>query len=97
MKTDEILLTNSQTFNTAKEKELKSWEDNSNYEVVPYNNQKCISVPWVCSLKVNPDGTSKPKAQLVARRFQEENLMEVPKDSPTCGKDTLRVTLAIIA
>ena len=90
MKTDEILLTNSQTFNTAKEKD-------SVYEVVPYNNQKCISVPWVCSLKRNPDGTSKPKAQLVARGFQEENLKEVPKESPTCGKDTLRVTLAINA
>ena len=95
-KTDEIL-TNSQTFNIAKEKELKSWEDNNVYEVVPYNNQKCISVRWETSLKGNPDGTSKPKARLVARGLEEENLHEVPKDSPTCGKDTLRVTLAIIA
>ena len=29
--------------------------------------------------------------------LEEENLHEVPKDSPTCGKDILRVTLAIIA
>ena len=29
--------------------------------------------------------------------FEEENLHEVPKDSPTCGKDTSNVTLAIIA
>ena len=36
-KTDKILLTNSQTFNIAKEKELKSWEDNSVYEVVTHN------------------------------------------------------------
>ena len=43
-KTDEILLTNSQTFNIAKEKELKRLEDNNVNEIVPYNNQKCISV-----------------------------------------------------
>ena len=43
------LLTNSQTLNIAKEKELKSWEDNNDYEVVPYNN-KCLSVRWVCSI-----------------------------------------------
>ena len=95
-KTDKILLTNSQTFNIAKKKELKSWEDNNVHEVVPYNNQKCISVCWVCSLKWNSDETSKPKAWLVARGFEEENLHEVPKDSPTCGKDTFWVTLAII-
>ena len=29
--------------------------------------------------------------------LKKKNLHEVPKDSPTCGKDTLRVTLAIIA
>ena len=96
-KTVEILLTNSQTFNIAKEKELKSWEDNNVYEVAPYNHQKCISLCWICSLKGNPDATSKPKAQLVAQGFEEENLHEVPKDSPTCSKDTLRATLAIIA
>ena len=54
-KTDKILR-NSQTFNIAKEKELKRWEDNNVHEVVPYNNQKCTSVCWVCSLKWNPDG-----------------------------------------
>ena len=40
---------------------------------------------------------SKPKAQLAARGFGEENLHEVPKDSPTHDKDTLTVTLAISA
>ena len=80
-----------------RKKTLKSWEDNNVYEIVPCNNQKCISVCWVGSLKWNPDGTTKPKAQLVARGFEEENLHEVPKDSWTCGKDALRVTLAIIA
>ena len=67
-------------------------EDNNVNEIVPYNNQKCISVSWVCYIKGNP-----PKARLVAREFGEENLHEFSKDSTTCGKDTLRVTLAIIS
>ena len=89
-------MTNSQDFNIAKEKELESWEDNNIYEVVPYNRQKCISIRWVYSLKGNTDSTSKSKARSFARGFEEENLHEVPKDSPTCGKDALRVTLAIL-
>ena len=56
-----------------------------------------MSVCWVCSIKGNSDGTSKPKARLLARRFEEENLHEGPKDSPTNGKDKLRITLTIIA
>ena len=44
------------------------------FEVVPYNNQNCLSVRLVCSLKGNLDGTSKPKTQLVTRGFEEENL-----------------------
>ena len=89
-KTDKVLLTNSQTFNIAKEKELKSWEDNNIHDVVPYNHQKCISVRWVCSLKGNQNNTIKAKTRLVARGFEEENLHKVPKDSPTCGKDSLK-------
>ena len=89
-KTVEILLTNSQTFNIAKEKELKSWEDNNIHDVVPYNHQKCISVRWVCSLKGKQNNTIKAKTRFVARGFEEENLHKVPKDSPTCGKDSLK-------
>ena len=53
---------------------MKSWEDHNVYEVVPYNNQTCISVRWVCSLKENPGSTSKPKVRLVARGYEEKNL-----------------------
>lgn len=95
-KTDQILLTHSQVFNIAKEKELKCQEDNNVYEEEPYNNHKCISDRWVCSLKDNPDNTSKCKTRLNTSGFEEENLNEVPTDSPTCGKDTLRINLAII-
>ena len=43
-----------------------------------------------------PGNTSKCKARLNTSGFEEENLNEVPTDSPTCGKDTLRINLAII-
>ena len=36
------------------------------------------------------------KARLVARGSEEENLIEIGKDSPTCSKENLRIVLAII-
>ena len=38
-----------------------------------------------------------PKARLVARGFEEEGLQEIPKDSLTCLKESLRLVLAIVA
>ena len=37
------------------------------------------------------------KARLVARGFEETNLKDIRKDSPTCGKDSLRLCLTILA
>ena len=37
------------------------------------------------------------KARLVARGFEEENLNDIRKDSPTCSKENLRIVLAIIS
>ena len=49
----------------------------------------------MCALKETKDGI-KPKARLVARGFEEDNLSEIQKDSPTCFKDTLQTILSII-
>ena len=38
----------------------------------------------------------KYKARLVARGFEEDNLSNIRKDSPTCCKDNFRLTLSII-
>ena len=46
-------------------------------------------------MKETKDGI-KPKATLVARRFEEDNLSEIQKDSPTCSKATLRAVLSIV-
>ena len=56
--------------------------------------QKCISTRWICNLKDTPNGTIH-KARLVARGFEEFN-SDIPKDSPTCGTDSLRLILAAL-
>ncbi|CAG2194338.1 unnamed protein product [Mytilus edulis] len=50
----------------------------------------------ICSLKDTSEGTIH-KARLVARGFEEFNRDDIPKDSPTCGTDSLRLVLAILA
>ena len=48
--------------------------------------QKTASARWVVSQKhKNKDVTY--KARLVARGFEEENLDEISKESPTCCKE----------
>ena len=80
----------------AKMVELQSWKTNEVYEEVPCENQKCISVRWVCGMKSCENGYSYPKARLVARGFEEDN-QNLNKESPTCSKDSFRVINAIVA
>ena len=63
---DEIYVNQHLCFQSAKEKELKSWKDNNVFEVIPYSNQKCISLRWVRSFIETSNGPE-PKAHLVAR------------------------------
>ena len=37
-----------------------------------------------------------PKARLVARGFEEDQLNDIPKDSPTCSTESLRVIISVI-
>nr|CAB3262901.1 uncharacterized protein LOC100184952 [Phallusia mammillata] len=82
------------SFQVAKEEELKSWKRNGVYKTVPYKNQKCISVRWVCTTKEHEQGV-KAKARLVARGFEETDRDTLDRESPTCSKDGLRVLLSI--
>ncbi len=82
-------------FLAAKKTELDNWKRNGVFEEVKDDGQKCISTRWVCSVKETPDGVV-PKARLVARGFEELNVSDLPKDSPTCASDTLRIVLAVI-
>ena len=93
-KIEEVYVSNELTFKNAKEKELFNWKQNNVYAELTHKNQKLISCRWVCTFKASPGGTI-PKAHLVTRGF-EEDITNILKDSPTCCKDTLRITLSII-
>ena len=47
----------------------------------------CVSTRWVVTEKYE-DGEKVVKARLVARGFEETDLKDIRKDSPTCGKDS---------
>ena len=92
----DVLVCSSDDVLTAKLCELKNWEKNDVYSVVPDEGQHCINCRWVMTEKRDRDGGSYIKARLVARGF-EEDTSGVQTDSPTCGKESLRVVLAIAA
>ena len=98
---DEEVLLNSATSDvvevlSAKKKELDNWKRYNVYTEVPDTGQQCVSVRWVITEK---KGKDRPviKARLVARGFEEENLNDIRKNSPTCSKENLRIVLAIIS
>ena len=50
--------------------------------IVKTENQKCISVRWICSIKENDQG-SVLKTYLVACGFEEDSINTFKKESPT--------------
>nr|XP_039264060.1 uncharacterized protein LOC120339893 [Styela clava] len=95
-KESHVFVTEDIDFDEAKAKELQSWQENDVFDECANEGQKCISVKWVCSLK-NTDKGILPKARLVARGFEDPDIDNVEKDSPTCSKDALRTVIAITA
>ena len=93
---DNVMVLTDVKFKEAKEKELDSWKTNNVYIERKDIGQKCISTRWICSLKDTTEGTIQ-KARLVARGFEEADKDNIPKDSPTCGSDSLRLVLAMIS
>ena len=79
----------------AKIAEMENWKRNGVYEEVINDGQPTVSVRWVITEKVK-DGNACIKARLVLRGF-EEDLDDLPTDSPTCAKDTLRIALSVIS
>ena len=86
---------NSARFQSAKEEEIKKWQEMNVYTEVEDVGQPRISCRWVCTEKVKGDQL-KLKARLVARGF-EEDTSQLRSDSPTCSKESLRLLLAILA
>ena len=74
----------------AKLVEMKRWIENDVFEKVEDCGQNTVSVRWVITEKPD-DGL---KARLVARGFEED--LDNRTDSPTCSKDSLRLSLALM-
>ena len=79
----------------AKDKELNNLKANSVYTSVDYNGQALISCKWVLTEK-NTDESVVVKARLVARGFEEQSKVE-DTESPTCGKEALRLVFLTAA
>lgn len=89
------MVTKDLSFDLAKQEEMKSWRDDSVFEEVQDEGQKCISTRWVCTLKEILTGLVL-KARLVARGFEELNVSELQKDSPICASESLQLLVAVI-
>ena len=89
-----LLAEQSNDVHAAKLKELHNWSVHNVYDVVPDNGQAFMTVRWVITTKDTPIEPT-VKAQLVAHGFQEAQSFQT--DSPTCSKESIRLTLAIIA
>ena len=74
----------------AKQKELDKLKEFDTYEIIEDEGQEYITTLWVLTKK-----GEEMRARLTAKGFQE--LQQVPKESPTMHKHTLRVILAIAA
>ena len=79
-----------------KQKELASWDACKVYELVNDVGQEFITCRGVLGVKVLEDGSTKPKARLVARGFQG-GLRDVDIFSPTCSKASWPALLLIAA
>ena len=75
-------------------RELNSWREQNVYEEVHNEGQQTISVSWVIKPKIM-NGQHSTKARLCTRGFEE--LQYFSKDSPTCSREGIRITLATIA
>ena len=63
--TEQIFETKDAYFSEAKIVEFQSWKINEVYDEIPYEDQKCISVRWVCGMKSCENGYIYPKARLM--------------------------------
>ena len=88
-----LILFNSDMVKTAKQTEIDNWIGNEVYSEVENTGQPAISSRWVITEKIK-NGKSIVKARLVARGFEEDS-SNLDKHSPTCSKESLKLTLAI--
>ena len=80
----------------AKALELDNLNRPDVFEEVPDYGQDALTTRWVCTSKT-VGSKNVLKARLVARGFEEQNLTDIERDSPTCSRESLRLVLATVA
>ena len=80
----------------AKLKEIENYKNNKVYQELDDENQNKRSINWVITEKVT-DGVLTPKSKLVAPGFENWGINVVKKDSPTSGRENLRILFSIIS
>ena len=85
---------NDEKFAEAKAVELGNWAKLEVYEEVEDEGQNFVTTRWVLTEKMK-ENEVKQKARLVCRGYEDDS--NVPTDSPTCNKDSLKTAIAIIA
>ena len=93
---EEVLLCKVGTFEVAEAKlrELQNRRINKVYDEVDDEKQSSISVRWVLTEKMI-EGKTQVKARPVACGFEDAGRDDVRKDSPTCGRENLRLLCAL--
>ena len=83
----------SDAVSEAKQCEIDNWLANEVFEEVEECNQQVISLRWVITEKLSNE-KKVIKARLVARGF-EEDTQDLRKDSPTCSREAVRLTISL--
>ena len=78
-------------FKEAMDNDLSQWVLNNVYRDVPDEGQQYLTTRWVLTEK---QGGIR-KARLVIREFQDPDLADLIKDSPTCGRESFRIVITI--
>ena len=80
----------------AMKEEMKSFEENETFTLVPKSDQSVISGRWVFTNKIDQNSVTKFKARFVAKGFQQSKGVDYEETfSPTAKMTSVRMLMAI--
>ena len=86
----------SQEIIDANEKEIESLVENKVFQVVPNENQVCISSHWEKLEKLNCDEKKMMKVRLVAKGYEDDS-SNMRTDSPTCSRECFQLLFTVVS
>ena len=101
MYTDEVALLYEhdelgQEITDANKKEVANLVENEVFEVVPNENQVCISSHWVITEKLNCDRKKMMKVCLVAKGYEEDS-SNMRMDPTTCSHECFQLLFTVVS